>query len=357
MQEKAMQEKGGPFNIWEIKVDAVTGRPLGEARRLTQWLGFQTVYADSLSITADGKQLVVLRGNLQGDVYVAEARDGGKSMKNPRRLTLDETDDLIWGWTPDSRSVLFSSGRNRDNLDIFKQDITQTDAEAIVATPANEWHPNFSPDVAFILYLVSEKSNSLPWDSSIEARLIRVPVRGGPPELVLSGKKIRNFSCASEAHLCVVGEEVEGKQVLTTFDALKGRGGKLPASDYPQFGRGILSPQGRVVEKLKSGPDGLSVRVRSLPKGPVEEFTFKNLTGVYEFSGWSLDGKGMYLYTGAPLRGKSVYAGLNGETRVLWKRGSGPGFWFDYPVPSPNGRYLAFTLGTYESNAWMLENF
>ena len=63
----------GPFNLWEIKVDPVTGQPLGEARRFTQWVGFQTANADSLSITADGKQLVVLRGNAQGDVYVAEA--------------------------------------------------------------------------------------------------------------------------------------------------------------------------------------------------------------------------------------------------------------------------------------------
>ena len=79
-------------------------------------------------------------------------------MKKPRRLTMDETDDAIWGWTPDSRSVLFT-GRNRGNLDIFKQDVTQTDAEAIVSTPENEWHPSVSPDGAFILYLVSEKTN------------------------------------------------------------------------------------------------------------------------------------------------------------------------------------------------------
>ena len=30
---------------------------------------------------------------------------------------------------------------------------------------------------------------------------------------------------------------------------------------------------------------------------------------------------------------------------------------FDYPIPSPDGRYLAFTVVTYESNAWLLENF
>ena len=33
-------------------------------------------------------------------------------MKNPRRLTLDETDDSIGDWTADSRAVLFVSYRN-----------------------------------------------------------------------------------------------------------------------------------------------------------------------------------------------------------------------------------------------------
>ena len=73
---------------------------------------------------------------------------------------------------------------------------------------------------AFILYLVSEKRGAP------ATRLMRIPVGGGPPELVLRGEKIKNFSCAREANLCVVVEEVEGKQILTTFDPLKGRGRK-----------------------------------------------------------------------------------------------------------------------------------
>jgi hypothetical protein len=345
----SMQETG-PFNVWEIKVDAATGRPLSEARRLTQWSGFQTFHVDCLSITADGKHLALLRANLQGDVYVAETEAGGKAMKNPKRLTLNETDDAIYGWTTDSRAILFASNRN-GNWDIFKQDINQTDAETIVATPGHEGHPNLSPDGAFFLYLVSEKL------SPDATRLMRVPVSGGPPELVLSGEKIKNFSCAREANLCVVSEEVDRKQILTTFDPLKGRGEKLPLVDYPNFPRGILSPQGQIIEEMKSGPEGLHIRVRSLTGGHAEEVTFKNLIGVYDFVGWSLDGRGIYLQEITASDFLSLYAGLDGHSQVLWKRGSDPGSWFDYPVPSPNGRYLAFTLGTYESNAWMLENF
>ena len=93
----------------------------------------------------------------------------------------------------------------------------------------------------------------------------------------------------------MVAEAVAGKQILTTFDPLKGRGEKLPTADYPDFGRGILSPQGRLIEKMTPGPEGLHIRVRSLTDGSVQEITFRNLTGQYEFYGWSVDGKGIYL--------------------------------------------------------------
>ena len=48
---------------------------------------------------------------------------------------------------------------------------------------STKWHPSLSPDGAFILYLVSEKPGA---DAT---RLMRIPVGGGPPELVLSGRK------------------------------------------------------------------------------------------------------------------------------------------------------------------------
>ena len=339
-------------NLWEIKVDPATGRAMSEARRFTEWSSYgHFVDADDLSITADGRQLALLRRNAQADVYVAELEPGGKAMKNPRRLTLEESDDWVTGWTADSRAVLFSSNRN-GNFDLFKQDIGQTDAETIVVSPEQEWRPTLSPDRTFILYTVSEKA------SRVATRLMRIPVSGGPPELVLQGEKIQNFSCAREANRCVVVEEVDGKQILTSFDPVKGRGEKLPVRDYPMFEKGILSPQGRLIEKMKSGPEGLHVRIGSLTGGAVEEITFKNLTYSYSFFGWSLDGKGIYLQEffspGSPM---AVYAGLDGHSQVLWKHGTSPGYSLECLTPSPNGRYLAFNTTTYESNAWTMENF
>jgi Tol biopolymer transport system component len=343
------------MDVWEIKVDTATGRALGQARRITQWSTFASGALDDVSLTADGKTLVVRRGHGQGEVYVADLEPGGKAIKNPRPLTIDQNDDAAWGWTADSRAVLFESNRN-GSWDIFKQDIDRKEAEALAATvDEQEHHPQLSPDGNWVLYLVSKRGRDK------ATRLLRISASGGgPPEVVLTGENLMNFSCAGEAKLCVVAEEVAGKQILTTFDPLKGRGEQLPQSDYPNFERGILSPQGgRLIDRMKQRPEGLLIRVRSLLGGPVKEIHFKDLAGVYGFDGWSLDGKGMYLkdWPTLGLYSRLFYAGLNGRSQVFWKGGVSPRHASDYPIPSPDGRHLVYTAVTYEMNAWMLENF
>jgi hypothetical protein len=112
-----------------------------------------------------------------------------------------------------------------------------------------------------------------------------------------------------------------------------------------------------LIEKWKWGPDGLHIRVRSLTGGSVEEFTFKSLTGEYGFLGWSPDEKGLYVGKLTSLTYTAFYVGLDGDSQLFWKLGMSPGYSIDYPIPSPDGRHLAFTATSYESNAWLLEHF
>ena len=110
---------------------------------------------------------------------------------------------------------------------------------------------------------------------------------------------------------------------------------------------------------MKSGPEGLYVRVQSLTGGASEEMTWKKLTRDYQLMGWSRDGKGIYVHDWHTLEADftALYLSLDGHSQVLWKRGTSPGWSVENLIPSPNGRYLAFTSTTLESNAWMLENF
>ena len=66
-----------------------------------------------------------------------------------------------------------------------------------------------------------------------------------------------------------------------------------------------------------------------------------------------LDGKGFFVGSSD---GALLFVDMDGRSEVLWKRqtlwGIGPA-----GLPSPDGRRLAISAWTIDSNMWMLENF
>ena len=107
---------------------------------------------------------------------------------------------------------------------------------------------------------------------------------------------------------------------------------------------------------MKSGPEGLHIRVRSLTGGPAEEITFKNLTERLLISRLVSRWKGN-VPSDVPILRVSMLAWM-GDSQVLWKRGSGPGFGhLTIPFPRLMAGISPVTVVTAESNAWMVENF
>ena len=61
-----------------------------------------------------------------------------------------------------------------------------------------------SPDGTQILYSVSAN----PSDSSQPVRLMRAPIHGGPPQMVLEAPAIGNYECShAPAAICAFGQE------------------------------------------------------------------------------------------------------------------------------------------------------
>src|SRR4029077_18366079 len=63
--------------------------------------------------------------------------------------------------------------------------------------------------------------------------LIRVPITGGSPEVILEAPKDSGISCATESNLCVFLERSENRKqaIVTSLDPLKGRGTELGRFD------------------------------------------------------------------------------------------------------------------------------
>ncbi|MGO8793512.1 MAG: PDZ domain-containing protein [Candidatus Sulfotelmatobacter sp.] len=85
-------------NLW------IVSREGGDAHRLTSGVGVET----DPSFSPDGT-MVAFTGEYDGnkDVYVVPASGGV-----PRRLTFHPADDLVTGWTPDGKKILFGSWGN-----------------------------------------------------------------------------------------------------------------------------------------------------------------------------------------------------------------------------------------------------
>lgn len=355
-------------NLWDLTVDPLSGRPVGQPRRITDWSGFSITY---LSASANGQRVSFIRSRPQSDVYLGDLKEKDTRLDSVRRLTLDDSIDWPGGWDRQGQAILFYSDRN-GNLDLFRQNIGQRNAETIVAGPEEERGPQLSPDGAWILYWTwPEAQGAIPPKSG---RLMRLPISGGSPEVVLevrgypgsaqvghtldpvglSSMGFPDFRCGSRPGTPCVLAEVEGGQlVFSEFDAVHGRGRQLfRPNTSPLDAFWDLSSDGNRIALGRTEMEHGGILIFGVDGGhpvPVLLSNWRHLKSV----AWSADGKSLFATSWASHHTSLLHATLNGQTQVLHTSS----IYLERPLPSPDGRHLAFAEVTCESNAWMITNF
>ena len=333
------------YSIWAEPVELHKGEA-GEPVRLAQWADF---YPDCLTLTADGKRLAFLKGRLQWDVYVSEVSGDGRSLKRTRRLTLDSRGFGSGpdAWTRDGR-VLFSSDRN-GRKEVFIQGLNENLPQAVVRVPGNEqYDARLSPDGMWILYL--DRTYSAFQPDAPPQRLMRVPVAGGSPELVLQLPSAARFDyrCPLKAGACVMSERQGDEVAFYPFDPVRGKGDRI-------LGKRVL-PAG--LFSWDVSPDGSRVaavdsqrRVLILSNGNWHELPLEERWGPPGSIAWTADGKG-FLVSSATY--DLLYITTAGKVQMLTHNDFSQAL--ENPVPSPDGKRLALQVQTYDFNAWMIEN-
>lgn len=351
-------------NIWEIRTNPSTVQPSGEPRRLTNWAGFTLL---DLSPTADGKHIAFVRKTDQSDVYVSDL--DGFQLNSTRRLTLDERMDWPGGWLRDSDTVLFFTNRS-GHFDIFKQNVNDRTAAEIIVSSDEKRAPQLSPDGSWILYLSWPSTNGLML--SAPGRMMRIPASGGTPETVFevkgypgsaqvprerwlpSARGYPDFRCPSLPPLsrpCVLGEVNQDQLVFSAFDPLQGRKDELARLDIdPSDSFWDLSPDGSRIAfgNFENGGHIGILDLAGRERRVVELGGWDHLTSV----GWSTDGRSLFATNWSSVAGSILHVALNGETQLLHRAS---GMTLERPLPSPDGRYLAFGDVITTSNAWMID--
>jgi hypothetical protein len=334
------------YGVWAIRVDPATGKTKGNPQPVSYGLG----WIGGLSITENGKRLVLRRENTGPQVFVSEFDKGAHRLTTPRRLTLDENDNLPTAWMPDSKSVLFLSSREGP-WKLFRQEIDQPTAEFMVEGRNMMFGPlpRLSADGQQVLFGDVPR----PDDPSVPIRLMRMPVSGGVPRLLLEEREINNFICARTPSAVCVLSKAHGTTIsFIRFDTERGKGREIARFDGLLYWG--LSPNGSQLALVTDDHRG-QLRFLSLVTGATRDVIVKEWPALQSLD-WAADG-GSVLVPSITPRGTSVIldVDLEGNARVLLE--SDPHTQFGWVIPSPDGRYAALLAITGENNVWMVENF
>jgi Tol biopolymer transport system component/DNA-binding winged helix-turn-helix (wHTH) protein len=333
-------------NFWAARVDLSSGRFVGTAARITSGDGF----AVKPSVTADSKHLVFSRTKPHANVYISQFSAKGPRLGALRQLTFDQGDDLPFDWTPDNKAVLFISDRT-GTPNIFRQRIDETSGEMLVVDQEKKSEIcRLSPDGSQVLYLVRTNQS----DFLGPARLMRAPISGGPPQIVLEAPAIGNFECSHRpAAICAFGQENPQELVISVFDPGIGKWHEVAKLQKETLGWG-LSPDGKSIAAFTSGATNNRIQLLSLSGQPTREITVKNWSGFSSLD-WAADSKGLFVSSNpAGLRQSLLYVDLAGNAHEIWQVNH---VWPSWAIPSRNGKYLAIRAPTIESNVWMAQDF
>jgi Tol biopolymer transport system component len=358
------QASGSPttqakHGLWVVRVEPQEGKAAGKPEQLTQGKGeaasnLGTTSLGDLTISADGKRLSFLRTYSWQDVYVGELGPHGASIKPARRFTLDNRGSCPNDWTRDSQAILFSSNRTGKS-EVFRQALKETVPEAIVEGPG-DYNAAISPGGSWLLY--GESPTATPGAPPAPSRLMRRPVGGGSPEMVLEepGGAQWDFACpAKPGSSCVLRQKEEKDYVFYSLDPVRGRGEQLGRVEV-SYGTGWnISPDGSRLALVDPHKYHGRIEVLTVRGHSWRELSTDPGWGDFQSIAWSADGKGFFVTSWLPNSFNLLHVTLGGKVNPLLRNGHRQ--FMSNPLPSPDGKWLAFQGETTDSNVWLLEGF
>jgi eukaryotic-like serine/threonine-protein kinase len=337
-------------NYWAIHAEPQSGQPSGKAEKITNWDGRHTW---SATASADGSRLVLIRGYNRDDVNVGELKNAGRQLDTPRRLTVSDSVDYAFAWTPDSKTIFFSSDRT-GRRQLFRQGLDQDTAESLVQGPDDEEGAAVTPDGAWILYWSIPHGNP----SVSTVRVMRYPASGGSSQQILeaSNDAALDLHCPiATGRPCLLSGWKDGQARFYELDPLHGQGKELGHTTLPKPSdmTWALSPDGAQIALCSVDQLRGKIRVLDLAKATEKEINLPATWGIWRMN-WSADGSALLLSA----QSRDYFLArleMDGKSTVLLNRGRNQ--WVGPNAPSPDGRHLAVSLQTFADNAWLLENF
>ncbi len=347
--------------LFAVRADPHTGVATTAPALVARWNSPVT----GLSVDASGTFLILRSWVVQHSAYVGDLANGGTRLVNVHRFSLGVgSEDFPRAWEPDGKALFLDSNRS-GHWEIFKQPLDGRMDEPFVQGADDQFGPHVAPDGAQLLYIDRVEN----WREPRPASVMRVPISGGTPQLVLKASHFsewgRRFECPRVAGMpCVLAERQGNQIVFRTFDPESGfeQGSKeLATTGYlPQFYFDwCLAPDGLDIAWVLW--DSTSNRIHLLHLNPNAGSLTGNERDIDIQGGsylhaiaWSPDGKGWFIVRELPASWVLLHADMQGNASQLLTVSS---TFAPDVLPSPDGRHLAFSEENFSSNVWLLRNF
>lgn len=346
--------------VLAVATDRRTGKASGSPILLASW----DAPVAGFTVNNAGARLVLRDLFVQHSVYLADLGNGGRSLGSPVRLSFGVgREDYPRAWSPDSQSLFIDTNRN-GNWQIYRRALESESALPFTAGADDQFAPCVSPDGAWLLYMERPRA----WHEGDPARIMRVPIAGGLPQLVLTASGFADwglrFDCPRRAGLPCIMAQRQGNQVaFRSFDPAKGllpSGREIARLDASGSMPWAVSPDGSELAWINRGSGPVTIHVLPLAYG-----SYGVTAGVAHdvvVHGWSSprsitwapDGKGWYAVSSTGEGWTLLYINRQGKPGVLMTSSTK---WAPDVYSSPDGRHLAFSMQSTSSNVWMMQGF
>jgi len=325
-------------DLWTISFDS-SDAPLGKPARITNTAG---LLVGQTSVSRDGKRLAVATQRYPFSMFVANLSKTGDKLEQPVRLT----NDSAWpeGWARDGQTLFYLAMRGSGASNLYKRRFSADSTELFASGQDVYENASATPDGAWIIVTARTRE---------KRQLLRIPVSGGAPETVLDPAGRAQTQCAQfGSRLCVLSELIGKQTVFSVVDPVKGEQGELARTELENVNVWSLSPDGTKVAMLENLSD--KVQILDLKSKQLQVIHPSPPHSGMQAAAWSVDGQRLFVSGIANDRGQLLAMDMGGRAQLLLENRHG---WIGWPVPSPDGKRIAYIYVVKEANVTLLEDF
>jgi serine/threonine protein kinase/WD40 repeat protein len=327
-------------DLWTIPLDS-SHAPVGKPVRITNTTGF---FIGDTSVSRDGKRLAIAMAQEPFSIFVAGLSKPGDRLEKPVRLTNDSWHNRPRAWSPDGKTLFYDSARK--GRAIYQHSISTGATELFSGGTDQHGPTSISPDGMWLMVVVNQRDSE-------KRRLLRIPLSGGAPETILTPAGEAAIQCAfSGSRICLLSEVVGKQEIFSTVDPVRGRLEEKTRMEGENLAAWSLSPDGTRIAVVENVTD--SVRLVDLTSKKIQVIHPSPPQAGLQEPAWSWDGQRLFISSFPGNKGRLLQMDLAGHSSPMLENPYG---WIGGPLPSPDGKRLAYIYAFKECNVTLLENF